>query len=299
MATGSNSAGAQSSPLPPGAVTLKVFGTAAAAETVAGLLESNGIACWLQADDCGGMLTPLDAAQGVKLLVRPAEADTAKALLNAAPDVKNETTSANSPSSEASLAPVAGPQKFSLLQIVAAAIVGIVLGLLYQRVSTLGTKSYPYDADGDGRTDQTMRFRDGQLIEQAFDRNFDGQFDSWYYYEDGYQLTAARADDNFDGEADIIWNYKNGRLATSSADTDFNGTPDVTYFYKYEQCTKGEWRPNGTNVISLQQLFRNAQLVEESRDTDMDGSFDVTIRYDAFSNPTATNLPAFRVMSPH
>jgi hypothetical protein len=275
---------------------LKVFGSAAAAETAAGLLESNGVTCWLQADDCGGMLTPLDAALGVKLLVRPVEADTARALLNATPDGTDAPPPASSSSPDESLPPASAPHKFSMLQIVAGVIVGIVLCLLYQHLSIIGTKSHPYDSDGDGRTDQVMRFRDGQLIEQSFDRNFDGQFDSWYYYEDGYQLTAARADDNFDGEADTIWTYTNGTLATSSVDTDFNGTPDVTYFYKYEQCTKGEWRPNGTNVISLLQLFRNGQLIEEIRDTNMDGAFDVTIRYDAFSNPTVTNLPALRVM---
>jgi len=280
---------------PPGAITIQVFSTAAAAETAAALLEANKIECWLHADDCGGMLSALDAAHGVKLLVSPADADEAKALLAATPVV------AAGPLPDDSSAPVADSTPPSTQfrpifpQVVAGIVVGVVLCLLYQWTDNLGTKTYRYDWNKDGVPDEAMVYRGGQLSECSVDRNYDGKFDFWERYDSkGYRIQAT-ADDNFDGKPDVTWSYTNAVLVSSRRDTDFNGKPDVTYRYTNELPSQADWQPNETNIVTVRQFFRHGLLHEEWRDTNWDGAFDVRIQFDAFENPISTN--AFRLLS--
>lgn len=290
MALGSDDSNQNPSPGPQGKVTLKVFSEVIPAESVASLLKANGISCWLQADDCGGMLSALDSAQGVKLLVNPADAETARALLAAMPDAAAFEAMVNSaPTSEASPLPRSGVLIVALLQIGGGAVAGILLCLLYQWTSNLGTRSYPYDTNGDGRADENWIFHDGYLVEETLDRNFDGQLDGWYKFDRNSRRLDSTADDNFDGVVDTWWRYTNGVLVASREDTDFNGTPDVTYSFKYDILTKADWQPNGTNIVTLRQIYRYGVLIEEQRDTNWDGTFDFTVRYDAFQNRIATN----------
>lgn len=285
----------QDEPPPPGVILIKVFASATEAEAAAALLDANGISCWLQADDCGGMLSALDSAQGVKLLVNPADAEAVKALLAAMPDAAAfEAMVHSGPASGDTPPPKSEVPIVSLLQIGGGVAAGILLCLFYQWASQLGVKTYRYDTDGDGRRDVTWVYRDGQCIEMAEDRNSDGILDCWVYYKDGYRYESATADDNFDGQLDGWSNYTNGILVSARIDTDFNGIPDATSYFQHGQIIRCDWQPNGTNIITLREVFRNAQLIEEQRDTNWDGSFDVIVRYDAYQNPVATNLPARR-----
>ena len=270
------------SSIPRGGVTLKIFADATAAEAAASLLKANGFDCWATTDDCGGMLPSLDAMHGVKLLVQPDDAEAARALLAASP-IGDPTTASVKDSHTESPKP-----KLALLQITLGIGLGVLGCLLYQWTSRLGTHSYPNDSDGDGRPDEYWIFRNGILIQQARDRNYDGQLDAWDHYNSNSQRLISTADDNFDGKIDMWWYYTNGILASSSQDTDFNSTPDVTYFYQHELCIRGDWTPNGTNIVTLRQSFRNGVITTEQRDTNWDGSFDVTTDYDAFQNPVSS-----------
>lgn len=277
-----------------GVVELKIYSDAGSAELAKANLEARGIECWLTADDCGGMLPAMDAARGVKLFVRQSDRDAASALLASEPANLGQM---DEPASERPSSPDSSPKtSLSLLQLAAGIVIGVLICLLYQWTSKFGTKTYRYDTNGDGKTDETAVYRNGYLIEQSYDRNFDTRFDYWNHYDSAFKRILSKADDNFDGVPDMTWRYTNGLLASSSADTDFNGTPDVTFAYKDELLVQADWRPNGTNIITLRQIYRHNLLIEELRDTNMDGSFDLTTRYDAFQNVIQTN--AFMLMSP-
>ena len=295
MALGSDNLDQNASPSPPGVVTLKVFSEVTTAESSASLLKANGISCRLQADDCGGMLSALDSAQGVKLLVNPADAEAAKALLAAMPDAAAFQAMVNSgPASEATVLPKSEVPIVTLLQIGGGIVAGILLCLLYQWTTNLGLKTFRFDADGDGRKDVTWIYRDGRCIEMAEDRNSDGILDCWVYYKDGYRYESATADDNFDGKLDAWSHYTNGLLVSARLDTDFNGIPDATSYFQHGQVIRCDWQPNGTNIVTLREICRNGLFFEEQRDTNWDGVFDVIVRYDAFQNPVTTNWPALR-----
>ena len=273
------------------AVELQVFTNPDSANLARGILEANGIECWLAADDCGGMLAAVDLVRGIKLLVRSESATVARELLKAevVPELESIPPQLSPPPLPAS------GFKLSLPQIILGVFLGIVLCLLYQKASKLGTKTYRYDTNGDRKVDVVWVYRNGECIEVDEDRNFDGRMDAWTYYGAGYRRSSAVADNNFDGAPDVWWSYTNGIPATARSDTDFNGTPDVTYFFKDEVVIRSDWQPNGTNVITLRQIFRHGFLVSESRDTNMDGTFDVTIQFDAFQNPVSAN--AFNLLS--
>lgn len=276
-------------------IVLRTFSSLQAAELEVASLEARGIQCWIKTDDCGGMLPSLTAPGGVRLVVASLDADAAKALLASRPTAEEAAAldkRAGVPPPPSSVPRV----RLSLSQILAGIIAGVLLCLLYQWAASLRTKTYRYDSNGDGKSDVVEIYRNGYCIEQSFDRNFDGQLDCWFYYDDsGLKRIKSTADDNFDGEIDAIWNYTNGVLMASSVDTDFNGAPDATYYFKYELCTKADWKPNGTNVVTRREFFRNGIRFEEWQDTNMDGSFDVTNQFDAFQNPVRTN--AFRLFS--
>jgi hypothetical protein len=275
---------------PPATVVIKVFAGEMDAASATALLRANNISSWLSADDCGGMLSVLDAAHGVKLLVNPHDAEAAKQLLAAIPAADALQNLDNSiPPSNAAARPEPSLPVVSILQIGGGIVAGILLCLLYQWTSNLGTRSYPYDTNGDGRADENWIFRDGYLVQETLDRNFDGQLDAWYKFDRNSRRLDSTADDNFDGIVDTWWHYTNGVLVSSSEDTDFNGTPDVTYSFKYDILTRADWQPNGTNIVTLRQTYRYGVLIEEQRDTNWDGTFDFTVRYDALQNPITTN----------
>jgi len=296
MDSDSTKAGQGDPPQPGDIVELRAFSDSTSAELAKASLEAGGIECWLTADDCGGMLAAMDAVRGVKLFVRRCDADAASALLDSefialGPPVPGESAV------ETTAAKDASPQsRLSLGQLAAGVVVGVLLCMLYQWTSRFETKTYRYDTNGDGKTDEIAVYRNGYLIEQSYDRNFDTRFDYWNHYDSAFKRVLSKADDNFDGTPDVTWRYTDGLLASSSADTDFNGTPDVTSTFKNELIVQSDWLPNGTNIVTLRQIYRHNLLIEELRDTNMDGSFDLTTRYDAFQNVIQTNT--FMLLSP-
>lgn len=66
-------------------VTVASFGDRVNAELARGLLEMEGIASMVSADDAGGMRPALQLTQGVRLIVRASDAERAREILE--PDV--------------------------------------------------------------------------------------------------------------------------------------------------------------------------------------------------------------------
>ena len=64
---------------------------------------------------------------------------------------------------------------------------------------------------------------------------------------------------------------------------------DVFFIYKNGVVEQTDWKPNGTNVVLLRQLYRHGILREQLHDTDGDGKFDVSVEFDPFNNPISTN----------
>lgn len=66
-----------------GVIILETFSTRLEAEMAAGVLAVEGIEAFVAADDAGGAYPPLQALEGVRLLVYPEEAERARQILQA------------------------------------------------------------------------------------------------------------------------------------------------------------------------------------------------------------------------
>ena len=63
------------------AIVLNTYSLLSSAESAAACLRANGIECLVQADDCGGMLSPLDLIEGIKLVVEADNETQAREIL--------------------------------------------------------------------------------------------------------------------------------------------------------------------------------------------------------------------------
>lgn len=66
---------------PDQAIVLKTYSQLSTAESAAACLNANGVECLVQADDCGGMIPPLDLLEGIKLVVEAGQAALAREIL--------------------------------------------------------------------------------------------------------------------------------------------------------------------------------------------------------------------------
>jgi hypothetical protein len=267
--------------------TIRIFTSHEAANLAAANLQAHGIRCWINADDGGGTLPNLAAPGGVRLLVQASDSAAAGALLAdpipAAEIPAQNETEVGIPSP----AMAASRNAFAAGLIFIGIVAGVLLCLLYQWCSQLGTKTH-YHYTRDGKADEAWVYRNGHLVESMKDRNLDGAWDRWTYYEHGH-VARSEDDNNFDGKPDETWTYSNDTLVKMEKDTDFNGTPDMFCTYKYEVIQQVDIRPNGAKFATVRELFKNGVLVEVLRGGDAGGNFKVAVRYDPFSNPISTN----------
>lgn len=273
---------------PTTAIVLNTFRDTATADMAASQLRSHGIECLITTDDCGGMFPPLGV---IKLLVAPAEARDAREILQLAP-VDTEPAATGSQNQSASSTNRNGPPP-RVYRFNSGVAVGLILGALlhfaYTHYQANRDRTDRYYYDDDDQPDQEVISRNGQMIESRFDRDGDGRWDWWTHYKDGVP-TSEETDENFDGRADGWYALSpKGLSSTGRVDSDFNGVPDVFMTCEHGQLKQSDWRPNGTNVILLRQVYQHGELQEEIRDTDGDGRFDVSVRFDAFSTPISTN----------
>jgi hypothetical protein len=284
MAADSDSSGLQGEP---GRVVIRTFATHDAADLARAQLEANGIAGWIEADDCGGMLLNLAMAGGVRVLVSRSDEAEAKALLEA-PSPPPEFSDQSEPEIEdSSTATVRQPTKFAVGQIFIGVIIGALAVWLDQRAAHAPPETY-YHYAANGKADEEWVYRQGRLVEYMQDRNLDGAWDHWNYYGTG-GVERAEYDNNFDGKPDETWTYSNGDLITMKKDCDFNGVPDEICTYKYHLIQRMDMRPNGSRFTITREIFTNGVLSEIWRGGDPNGHFEQIVKYDPFFNPISTN----------
>jgi hypothetical protein len=267
-------------------ILIKTFGNIADADLAAGQLRAQGIDCVITTDDCAGMYPSLGVIQ---LLVDSEMAEDARRILKETPAAA--VLAINLPEETSPAPGKTSPPR--VLRFNVGLFVGVILGVLihisYSRLWQLRDIDARYDYDNDGVPEALEIWKKGELKEVRWDRDSDGRIDAWYYYRDG-QVHQEEWDDNFDGKADHSVTYSPRQLYSSAAyDTDFNGVIDVTTTFTNGITKQSDWKPNGTNVILLRQLFGPGGLDEELRDLNGDGWFDVSIKYDPFNTPVRTN----------
>jgi hypothetical protein len=271
--------------------TLEIFGTREAAEIAASKLTAQGIECWVKADDCAGMYPNLTAANGARLLIRAADMEAATALLaaTASPAETEQMESAAAISVPLASAPT---KKLAWGQIVIGMAAGIILCLVCLPSNRPGTRTI-YSYAPDGKRSEAWVYKNDHLVELLRDRNLDGHWDDWVYYQHGVPA-RIESDNNFDGNPDEWWTYSNGEVITLEKDTDFNGVPDMFCSYKNGILQQADNKPNGSAFVTEREIFKNGVLTEILRGGDSNGIFKEDVLYDPFANPVSTNANGFR-----
>jgi hypothetical protein len=121
-----------------------------------------------------------------------------------------------------------------------------------------------------------------------YDNNRDGKVDEWRTYNKKRSTVKIASDRNFDGKADTWWEYKHNLLLLGKADNDFNGKPDVTYYFENGVLSIAVFQPNEAKIINKKTIFRDGVLREEWIDKDLNGKFDERIIFDLLENPVKT-----------
>jgi len=186
-------------------------------------------------------------------------------------------------------------------QIVLGAVVGIVMGVLASYFvhgpapapptpsTRLPTTHYHYAENG--MRDEEWSYKNGRLVSHNKDRNLDGSFDYWVYYDAKGYVTRVEEDNNFDGKPDQFWIYSNNEVVRAEKDNDFNGVPDEFVTYKDHLPQQLDIKPNGSKFPTVRQLFSNGVTTEISWGGDSNGNFRETVSYDPMFNPIRTNSP--------
>jgi hypothetical protein len=274
-------------------VIIKTFATRGAAELAVSQLEANDIACWIKADDCGGLLPSLSLAEGVHVVVSPADAEEARNLL-----ALSSPSSVISPLAPETPSPPPRPRsgKLAIGQIFIGIVIGIVVILFYQWANNPGRVTHNHYT-ADGKLSDTWNYDGDVLVSHFEDRNLDGVFDHWAYFDKHGRVDHSQSDNNFDGKPDETWTYSNGELLTMEKDTDFNGVSDEFCTYKYSIIQHAEVRPNGSQFATKRDLYANGILTEIWSGGDANGIFKEVVKYDPFFNPISTNTGSFPLLS--
>ena len=271
-------------------VVIKTFATRDAANLAAAQLEANGIACWLTTDDLGGLLPNLAMASGVRLLVSPSDEEKARDLL----DVRERSPQPKDWNN------VSGPnsyrQKFGVVPFIAGIIIGVLATLVCVPSIHPGRRTH-YHYAANGKPDEAWVYVDGNLSKHMEDRNHDGAFDYWAYYDEHGQVERVECDNNFDGKVDETWTYSNGELITMEKDNDFNGVPDEFCTYKNHIIQQLDMRPNGSTFTTVREIFSNGVLTEIRSGGDSNGNFKEIVKYDPFFEPISTNSSVLQLLT--
>jgi len=143
-----------------------------------------------------------------------------------------------------------------ILDAFAAFVVGALFGFVLSESEILESRhnvflyadSTEIDQNQDGDTDLWYVYRGQHLTRSREDRNFDGLPDRWDFFRKELPI-RTELDDNFDGEIDGWVAYdKNGSIAESQHDTDYDGIADLTLEYENDIVASGKWHPKAGPV---------------------------------------------------
>jgi hypothetical protein len=304
-------------------IVIKTCKNEAEAEITRGLLVAKGINAFISKDDVGGMYPSLQATgSGVNIFVRQKDVSKAKQIMRSTKRVTSRASN-HLPSNNVNSMLSSAVWLFFFLGSVVILLLGfqVQLTLIYLgallgmtgltlEILALREKKKRSKRSKPSLTATKRNYLIGgvaigvvlagsisffNMSEQTsqdgvykYDNNRDGKVDEWRTYNKKSSTVKIASDRNCDGKADAWWEYKNNLLLLGKADNDFNGKPDVTYYFENGVLSIAVFQPNEAKIINKKQIFRDGVLREEWIDKDLDGKFDERIIFDLLENPVKT-----------
>jgi hypothetical protein len=122
--------------------------------------------------------------------------------------------------------------------------------LLFLFVTVSAAEVITSDTNKDGDPDAWTHVRDGNVIKQELDVNFDGKVDAMFIYEYTGKVKEETLDTDYDGRMDNWRVYEDGKLAIDRIDSNHDGRIDLWFYVdggkiiRLEKDTTGDGKPD-------------------------------------------------------
>jgi hypothetical protein len=142
------------------------------------------------------------------------------------------------------------------------------------------TASGIVDRNGDGRIDQWIFRKNGEIAKEVLDENFDGQPDRTIVFDpQSHRPSRVEEDTRGDGRLDSWTDYANGAIARRRSDSNGDGTVDTWSFFRGGELTRHEQDTSGDGFRDVVSFFEAGRRVHEERDINGDGQSDTILYY--------------------
>jgi len=173
----------------------------------------------------------------------------------------------------------------TVFALVGAACVGFLVGYVVRGHLAFGPKGQAvnqFDDNEDGKADGETVFTNGIAVLRRHDRNFDGKWDEWQWFDESGRVVRSEQDNNFDGLVDGWVTYHFNQPVFSKHDVDGNGVPDLVVLYKDTLPSVLLCLPNAGKNHCLVQFFEHGIVREEYSDSNGNGLLDTKRSFDVF-----------------
>ncbi len=243
---------------PNNTITIRTYTREVAAQLALIELEADGIEAAISADDCGGSRPELQVASGVRLLIDAADRDAAEEVLGLFEQKQQKSDSPDSP-----MATQSGRRPSRFLWFFAGALLASAAWGCCVYYAKHRTRVLKLDLNNDGQYDSWWTYEEGGPLRGKQDRNFDGRPDLFFRYENGL-LVKTELDQNFDGKLDLWQRWTGNVVASSERDTNYDGRIDARFVYRHgvESSSEHDLDHNGEFDASVTYRAGNVETVE-------------------------------------
>ena len=236
------------------------------AHMICDLLQQEGIGARVHGEYLQGAVGELPAAGLVGVVVEEADEAAARQLV--------ERWERAQPAQAGSPVPPRG--RGARLFFIGLAI-GIAGTAAFLRAPTM---SSDLDHNGDGRIDEKWVYSpNGTVLKSESDRNFDRKLDYVSSFRDGV-VHSGESDEDFDGSFETHWFYSQGSLLRSESDTDGDTIVDLRTHFSHGVPSSLDLIDPHTGRVRRTEYFQLGKTTHADLDTDGDGRMDTRVTYD-------------------
>ena len=249
------------------------------AHMILNLFEQSGIKGRIDGEYLQGGVGELQPAGFIRVLVPKENFEEARAIItdwdSQSPEVKQTDSQSSKPSKSSNIR---------------AMMVSFFSGILIMAIYfNTPIEIDGIDYNGDGILDEKWTIVNYRMSKTELDSNLDGDTDIILHYDRLGILLTSESDENFDGIFETEYYYKNGNAIWSKSDTTGDGYKDYRSNFKFGLLDKVSFfNPDSNQTIKLQH-YTMSKLTSAEMDTNGDGKLDTQIKYDSIEEVESIN----------
>lgn len=231
------------------------------------LLEQSGLSARIDGEFLQGGIGDLQVTGIVRVMIEESDYQQAKLIVQEW-DVKQPEQEVQKPVTRKRRGFVAG-------------LIGFICGIVVMAAYYHTPVTYDgVDYNGDGQLDEKWTYVNNRMSRSETDRNFDGKIDLVYLYDRKGFVESSTFDEDFNGTFETDFYYEYGNAKWQMSDTTGDGFKNFRANYKYGIVDTAHFiDPVSKKVIKVQK-FGPLKLISAEIDTTGDGTLDTLHEYD-------------------